>query len=99
MALLDRADRSDARLAGTSQRDAVPAKRRPGCANFALDEPALKLVLIENPSEARSTTTWPLPRRGCRSDPQCPLDSTNQERTFGLARFAETAYVVDVYAQ
>jgi catechol 2,3-dioxygenase-like lactoylglutathione lyase family enzyme len=29
--------------------DAVPAKRRPGYANFALDEPALKLVLIENP--------------------------------------------------
>ncbi len=26
-----------------------PAKRRPGYANFALDEPALKLVLIENP--------------------------------------------------
>ena len=29
--------------------DAAPAKRRPGYANFALDEPALKLVLIENP--------------------------------------------------
>jgi catechol 2,3-dioxygenase-like lactoylglutathione lyase family enzyme len=28
--------------------DAEPAKRRPGYANFALDEPALKLVLIEN---------------------------------------------------
>lgn len=27
---------------------APPAKRRPGYANFALDEPALKLVLIEN---------------------------------------------------
>jgi len=26
-----------------------PAKRRPGYANFAVDEPALKLVLIENP--------------------------------------------------
>jgi catechol 2,3-dioxygenase-like lactoylglutathione lyase family enzyme len=26
-----------------------PAKRRPGYANFALDDPALKLVLIENP--------------------------------------------------
>lgn len=31
--------------------DAQPAKRRPGYANFALDEPALKLVLIENPGE------------------------------------------------
>src|SRR5688500_18431320 len=28
---------------------AEPAKRRPGYANFALTEPALKLVLIENP--------------------------------------------------
>ena len=26
-----------------------PAKRRPGYANFAIDEPALKLVLIEKP--------------------------------------------------
>ena len=31
--------------------DAEPAKRRPGYANFALDEPALKLVLIENPGQ------------------------------------------------
>jgi catechol 2,3-dioxygenase-like lactoylglutathione lyase family enzyme len=29
-----------------------PAKRRPGYANFAIDEPALKLVLIENPDAA-----------------------------------------------
>jgi catechol 2,3-dioxygenase-like lactoylglutathione lyase family enzyme len=29
--------------------DAKPAKVRPGYANFALDSPALKLVLIENP--------------------------------------------------
>ncbi|HYT37952.1 MAG TPA: ArsI/CadI family heavy metal resistance metalloenzyme [Acidimicrobiia bacterium] len=29
----------------------APAKRRPGYANFAIDEPALKLVLIENPGE------------------------------------------------
>ena len=28
---------------------AAPHKRRPGYANFALDEPALKLVLFENP--------------------------------------------------
>ena len=31
---------------------AQPAKRRPGYANFALEEPALKLVLIENPGHA-----------------------------------------------
>jgi catechol 2,3-dioxygenase-like lactoylglutathione lyase family enzyme len=34
--------------------DAKPAKRRPGYANFALDEPALKLVLIENPGQGGS---------------------------------------------
>jgi catechol 2,3-dioxygenase-like lactoylglutathione lyase family enzyme len=28
---------------------AEPAKRRPGYANFAIDDPALKLVLFENP--------------------------------------------------
>ena len=28
----------------------VPVKRRPGYANFAVDEPALKLVLFENPA-------------------------------------------------
>jgi catechol 2,3-dioxygenase-like lactoylglutathione lyase family enzyme len=27
-----------------------PAKRRPGYANFAIEDPALKLVLIENPA-------------------------------------------------
>ncbi|MDQ3106752.1 MAG: VOC family protein [Actinomycetota bacterium] len=30
----------------------TPAKRKPGYANFAIDEPALKLVLIENASAA-----------------------------------------------
>jgi catechol 2,3-dioxygenase-like lactoylglutathione lyase family enzyme len=30
--------------------DTEPAKRRPGYANFAIVEPPLKLVLIENPS-------------------------------------------------
>ena len=34
--------------------EAEPAKRRPGYANFALDEPALKLVLIENPGAGGS---------------------------------------------
>ena len=33
---------------------AQPAKRRPGYANFALEEPALKLVLIENPGHGGS---------------------------------------------
>jgi catechol 2,3-dioxygenase-like lactoylglutathione lyase family enzyme len=34
--------------------NAEPAKRRPGYANFALDEPALKLVLNENPGNGGS---------------------------------------------
>jgi catechol 2,3-dioxygenase-like lactoylglutathione lyase family enzyme len=42
---LDRAVDFYGRLFGTA-----PAKRRPGYANFAIDEPPLKLVLIENPS-------------------------------------------------
>lgn len=32
-----------------------PHKRRPGYANFAIDEPPLKLVLIEVPAEQRGT--------------------------------------------
>jgi catechol 2,3-dioxygenase-like lactoylglutathione lyase family enzyme len=32
--------------------DAEPAKRRPGYANFAIEEPPLKLVLIEGEAEA-----------------------------------------------
>lgn len=32
--------------------DAAPHKRRPGYANFAIDEPPLKLVLFENPDAA-----------------------------------------------
>lgn len=31
--------------------DAEPAKRRPGYANFAIDQPPLKLVLLENPGQ------------------------------------------------
>ena len=42
---LDRAVDYYSRLFGTS-----PHKRRPGYANFALDDPALKLVLFENKS-------------------------------------------------
>jgi catechol 2,3-dioxygenase-like lactoylglutathione lyase family enzyme len=34
------------RLFGT-----VPAKRKPGYANFAIDQPPLKLVLLENPGQ------------------------------------------------
>jgi catechol 2,3-dioxygenase-like lactoylglutathione lyase family enzyme len=31
--------------------DTAPVKRRPGYANFAIEDPALKLVLFENPAE------------------------------------------------
>jgi catechol 2,3-dioxygenase-like lactoylglutathione lyase family enzyme len=31
--------------------DTMPAKRRPGYANFAIDNPALKLILFENPEQ------------------------------------------------
>ena len=34
--------------------DTEPAKRRPGYANFAVAEPPLKLVLLENPGEGGS---------------------------------------------
>ena len=59
-----------------------PAKVRPGYANFAITDPPLKLVLIENEAAlpARSTiwvskwrapTRWPRPKFGCRL-PNCP---------------------------
>jgi len=31
--------------------DSEPAKRRPGYANFAIEQPPLKLVLLENPGQ------------------------------------------------
>ena len=34
-----------------------PAKRRPGYANFAIAEPPLKLVLLENPGQGGSLNT------------------------------------------
>ncbi len=43
---LDEAVRFYSRLFGTE-----PAKRRPGYANFAVAEPPLKLVLLENPGQ------------------------------------------------
>lgn len=43
---LDEAIAFYAKLFGTQ-----PAKRKPGYANFAIDDPPLKLVLLENPGE------------------------------------------------
>jgi len=44
-----------------------PAKRRPGYANFAIEEPALKLVLIEN-AEAPATLNHLGVEVGCSGD-------------------------------
>jgi hypothetical protein len=38
---------------------AGPAKVRPGYANFAIAEPPLKLVLLENPARAAASTPAP----------------------------------------
>ena len=38
---------------------AEPAKRRPGYANFAIAEPPLKLVLLENPGQGGSLLLRP----------------------------------------
>ena len=43
---------------------AEPAKRRPGYANFAIAEPPLKLVLIENPSGRGTGVTGALNHLG-----------------------------------
>ena len=45
-----------------------PAKRRPGYANFAIDEPPLKLVLLENPGHGGCTA----PSTACRSPASIP---------------------------
>jgi catechol 2,3-dioxygenase-like lactoylglutathione lyase family enzyme len=45
-----------------------PAKRRPGYANFAIAEPALKLVLIENPTARGDGVTGALNHLGVEVD-------------------------------
>lgn len=44
-----------------------PAKVKPGYANFAITEPPLKLVLLENPGKGAASTTW-----ASRSSPARP---------------------------
>ena len=70
---------------------AEPAKRRPGYANFAIAEPPLKLVLIEDKERTRAcrrSTTWASRSRPpTRSPPRRPgsagqsLDTLLQENT------------------
>ena len=52
---------------------AEPVKRRPGCANFAIENPPLKLVLFETPDHAGGlnrlgveTETWAVGPDGAR---------------------------------
>jgi catechol 2,3-dioxygenase-like lactoylglutathione lyase family enzyme len=46
----------------------TPAKRRPGYANFAVVEPPLKLVLIENPNQRGAVVTGALNHLGVEVD-------------------------------
>src|SRR6516164_8548442 len=48
--------------------NAEPAKRRPGYANFAISEPPLKLVLIENPEGRGHGTAGALNHLGVEVD-------------------------------
>ena len=50
---------------------AEPAKRRPGYANFALDDPALKLVLIENAGSGGSLNHLGVEVRTARGGRRC----------------------------
>ncbi len=61
--------------------NAEPHKRRPGYANFALDEPPLKLVLFENPA-----ATERLNHLGVEVFDQDTLDEASERvRAAGLA--------------
>ncbi len=57
----------------TSLLGVAPAKRKEGYANFAVAEPPLKLVLLENPGRAgRSTTSASRWRRAARCTTRSP---------------------------
>lgn len=60
-----------------------PAKRKPGYANFAVTEPPLKLVLIENPGHGGS-----LNHLGVEVDDSATVDA--EHLRLGLAGFAAT---------
>jgi len=68
------------RLFGTE-----PAKRRPGYANFAIWDPPLKLVLIENKGAAERIRE----RSRGRARPRAEVVREIDERTFGHARLAD----------
>lgn len=62
-----------------------PAKVRPGYANFAISEPPLKLVLIENPAERAAGTRGALNHLGVEVEtPEQVQDATTRLRGVGL---------------
>ena len=70
---------------------AEPHKRRPGYANFAIDEPPLKLVLIEVPADQRGTgTVGALNHLGVEVETVTDVDaSASRLADAGLATFDE----------
>jgi catechol 2,3-dioxygenase-like lactoylglutathione lyase family enzyme len=68
-----------------------PHKRRPGYANFAIDEPALKLVLIEVPADQRGTgVSGALNHLGVEVEEVAMVEAQAQRlRDAGLAAFDE----------
>src|SRR3954470_5951521 len=57
---------------------AEPAKRRPGYANFALTQPALKLVLIENPDVRGAGTAGALNHLGVEVESSDDVSAAGQ---------------------
>src|SRR3954454_11628241 len=57
---------------------AEPAKRRPGYANFALTEPALKLVLIENPDVRGAGTVAALNHLGVEVETSADVSAATE---------------------
>lgn len=70
---------------------AEPHKRRPGYANFALDDPALKLVLIEVPADQRGDgVVGALNHLGVEVADTAAVDAARDRiREAGLASFDE----------
>jgi len=68
-----------------------PAKRRPGYANFAIADPPLKLVLIENAEIRGEGTSFALNHLGVEVDSSEEVDSaTRRLSSAGLATTVES---------
>jgi len=68
---------------------AEPAKRRPGYANFAIDTPPLKLVLIENPAARGTGVAGALNHLGVEVE-------TSEEVSAATARLADAGLTTAV---